>query len=1302
MASGGGVHARSRGAARVGVALFLGLFAASWSPRPTAQDGVTKAKPLPPKLDGCLHCHAGIEAMHPAQEIACVDCHGGNGEVNDKLLAHVQRQFADPGDERVPPPDQDLAWRRFVNPMDLRVVATTCGTCHESQVKRVHSSMHATTAGHLSDGFYEMGLNEKKSSTFSVFAVPSNEAEPGDVKELSQVPAFRDNMPREKLSSHYFDLARKECMQCHLWSEGRAVRGRVGFDGDYRGEGCAACHVPYAVDGLSESGDKSAVRNQPGHPKVHAMTRAPTTDTCASCHYGDASIGLNFRGLSQLPPGAPGGPEIPGTTAALRNRAFYLDDASICPPDIHHEKGMHCIDCHTQNDVMGDGKLYGAMEHAVEISCSDCHGTFTTPATLRTRRGVPLEHLRRAGDSVILKSKVDGREHLVPQACQVVDPKRKEFDRLASEAMTSVHAKLECYTCHAGWNPNFIGFHFDRNESLTQLDLLSGARTKGRVTTQEKIFSTWKSFYAGLNESGRFAPYLTGFSTMGTVRDDKGAVLIDQAFPVTSAGLSGMTMVHHQMHTTRPTARTCVECHRSSATWGLGSANFRLARQLAFVADRRGIEVVALDRQQLAASTAIAKFVMPDVVDLELDCDPLRGFARRVFAAEGSRGIHVLDVSDPTAPRRTQFVATIQPKGLAYAGDTLYVADGIGGLRVFDASKPTLQTLAIVPMFDARSVCVQWPYAYVADGPGGLVIVDIRQPRTPVIAGGARSNRDASVEDAASSVAVLFQYSRPLAEHNAPLDVRTPARLLCAVLDENSGLNLFDATEPSDLERLFPQQVRGTRPGQANQIYRGLVLQSHVDLAEQQGGSRTREGDFAYVLSENTLANGQRDSALSVFDVTDPKRGKQVGRVGAGMSTEMLAAASIYNPPFLQTVLFAPGEQGVFAADASISAQPKQLGAFAGLQEAYVIAVEEFPLDKMLDEAGRPLKDVSHAGSRWLTLPEIERLMLVPGAILGTLVEGAAKNDAPGMTARLFFAQLDADHSGVLDGDELAGAGSSADKNGDGRVLLREFSADAQLSKPDETRARGSENGPFLATRVDPDGDLSRLLDGLNPFEFDTNHDRKLDKLELAKAFFSALDLDGDKGLSVDELSRHPGELRQLRYRGPWAAQHFGALDTNKDGRIEVREFKVEARDFEALDRDRNGFVDLGAPRNPYWEQRGILGPQSEWPTRRSDYIALSQNMTRERVLAAFDADKNGVLSQRELRKRPDLFVDFDRDGDTTVTTQEIDARINTVVARGVEVCPDEFLARWDLDGDGKLSPDELPDAVRIVVERKR
>jgi len=109
---------------------------------------------------------------------------------------------------------------------------------------------------------------------------------------------------------------------------------------------------------------------------------------------------------------------------------------------------------------------------------------------------------------VILTSKVDGKEHEVVQVVDVLDPSHPRFNPDAVDAMTADHADVECYTCHAGWNVNFLGFHFSRNESLTQLDLLSGKRTPGRVTTQEKVFATWKSFYAGLNERGAVAPYM--------------------------------------------------------------------------------------------------------------------------------------------------------------------------------------------------------------------------------------------------------------------------------------------------------------------------------------------------------------------------------------------------------------------------------------------------------------------------------------------------------------------------------------------------------------------------------------------------------------------------------------------------------------------------------------------------------------------------------------------------------------------------------------------------------------------------
>jgi len=109
----------------------------------------------------------------------------------------------------------------------------------------------------------------------------------------------------------------------------------------------------------------------------------------------------------------------------------------------------------------------------------------------------------------------------------------------------------------------------------------------------------------------------------------------------------------------------------------------------------------------------------------------------------------------------------------------------------------------------------------------------------------------------------------------------------------------------------------------------------------------------------------------------------------------MLAAAQLFNPPFLQTVLFAPGQEGVFATDATVSAEPKQLGALGGLQRAYAMAIEEFPFDKMLDESGRKLKDVSHRESRWLNQPEIERVLSVTGERLGTIRPDSERANLP-------------------------------------------------------------------------------------------------------------------------------------------------------------------------------------------------------------------------------------------------------------------------------------------------------------------
>ena len=73
-----------------------------------------------------------------------------------------------------------------------------------------------------------------------------------------------------------------------------------------------------------------------------------------------------------------------------------LDDKKIDPidpekwakavhlKDIHLEKGMHCVDCHFTQDVHGDGKIYGETRNAIEITCVDCHGSYSRMTNLRT------------------------------------------------------------------------------------------------------------------------------------------------------------------------------------------------------------------------------------------------------------------------------------------------------------------------------------------------------------------------------------------------------------------------------------------------------------------------------------------------------------------------------------------------------------------------------------------------------------------------------------------------------------------------------------------------------------------------------------------------------------------------------------------------------------------------------------------------------------------------------------------------------------------------------------------------------
>jgi Ca2+-binding EF-hand superfamily protein len=290
----------------------------------------------------------------------------------------------------------------------------------------------------------------------------------------------------------------------------------------------------------------------------------------------------------------------------------------------------------------------------------------------------------------------------------------------------------------------------------------------------------------------------------------------------------------------------------------------------------------------------------------------------------------------------------------------------------------------------------------------------------------------------------------------------------------------------------------------------------------------------------------------------------------------------------------------------------------------------------------------------------------------------------------MLFAQLDVNGDRLLSGAEASSALlRSADESGEGRVSLLELARSSGALGG--RRTESASESAYLESRVTADGDLARLLDGIDPYEFDRDNDRNLSRSELERAFFAALDLDGDGRLSRDELSRYPRELRQLRYRDELAEALWRQHDTTRDGSLDAREFDLEDEEWLAIDVDRDGLVALPYDMG-FWERRLSGGPiAAEWPRRRARVYALPPNLTAESLAAALDADGDGSLTTRELKRRRDLLVPLDFDSSGSLEPDELRLPLAAVSRRGVDAVADDFVARWDLDGDGEVAEGELP-----------
>ena len=567
----------------------------------------------------CIVCHKGIEdirdrnsgMMKEILKIAtkaehegndCIVCHGGNPEEKNKKKAHSGTveyfEFEKGPKEFYPAPGS--SW----------INENTCGICHPAQVGAQMNSLMMTEQGKIQGAMWSFGAKEGYEHTTGTYKTknPSNpddrlgtdvykkymaklatlepQAFPKEMKPLPNAPTVEEIHKDPSLA--VFTYLRQECLRCHTGSKGRQKRG------DFRGIGCSSCHIPYSNEGFYEGND-TKISKKSGHLLTHQIQSSRKVkvkvndvsysgvpvETCSTCHNRGKRIGVSYQGLMET--------EYQSTFDEKGNAQPKLHTKRYLhmKEDIHYKKGMLCQDCHTSNDLHGDGFLGGANLAAVEVECQDCHGTTqkypwelpvgysdefnTTEAKGKARgvaqdlakylkqgyvpkkedgyvltaRGNPLPKAVKKGNKIIMHLASGKDIELKPLKLLKETEELSASGLLAMDTISAHTSKMECYSCHATWAPQCYGCHVkvDYSGGKKNIDYLKASHDKDihgttggmrdlkkylvdGAVTETRSYLRWEDPALAQNGEGRVSPVIPGCQTTITVIGKDGKALL--------------------------------------------------------------------------------------------------------------------------------------------------------------------------------------------------------------------------------------------------------------------------------------------------------------------------------------------------------------------------------------------------------------------------------------------------------------------------------------------------------------------------------------------------------------------------------------------------------------------------------------------------------------------------------------------------------------------------------------------------------------------------------------------------------
>ena len=271
--------------------------------------------------------------------------------------------------------------------------------------------------------------------------------------------------------------------------------------------------------------------------------------------------------------------------------------------DIHLEKGMHCIDCHFEQDSHGTGKLYAEPRAAIELDCTDCHGTIEKRASLISSgpaspaSGTHFDSLRTPWNArrfeyregkLFQRSMVEpDKEWEVVQVLDTITPGNihyseksrwaktvrtdgKTWGDLPADSSQLAHAnsRMTCYACHTSWTPNCFGCH---------LAMMANQR-KPMLHNEGLLTRNWTAYdFQVLRDDGfmlgvdgtvtghRVAPVRSSCAILVSSQNQNRDWIYYTQQTVSAEGLSGTAFSTFVPHTVRgKETKGCDDCHISN------------------------------------------------------------------------------------------------------------------------------------------------------------------------------------------------------------------------------------------------------------------------------------------------------------------------------------------------------------------------------------------------------------------------------------------------------------------------------------------------------------------------------------------------------------------------------------------------------------------------------------------------------------------------------------------------------------------------------------------------------------------